>query len=29
LYVPRDVIMAPVIAARVVWVAFGLTQPPF
>jgi hypothetical protein len=29
LYIPRDIIMAPVIAARVIWVAFGLTQPPF
>ena len=29
LYVPRDVIMAPVIVARVAWVAFGLTRPPF
>jgi hypothetical protein len=29
LYIPRDIIIAPVIAARVIWVAFGLTQPPF
>ena len=29
LYIPRDIIMAPVITARVIWVAFGLTQPPF
>ena len=29
LYIPRDIIMTPVIAARVMWVAFGLTRPPF
>lgn len=29
LYVPRDIIMAPVLAARIMWVAFGLTRPPF
>jgi hypothetical protein len=29
LYIPRDVIMAPIIAARVAWVAFGMTRPPF
>jgi len=29
LYIPRDIIMTPVIAARVIWVALGLTRPPF
>jgi hypothetical protein len=29
LYIPRDIIMAPIITARVIWVAFALTQPPF
>jgi hypothetical protein len=29
LYIPRDIIMTPVITARVIWVAFGLTRPPF
>jgi hypothetical protein len=29
LYVPRDVLMSPVITARFVWVFLGLTQPPF
>jgi hypothetical protein len=29
LYVPRDVVMSPVIAARGVWVFFGMTRPPF
>ena len=29
LYVPRDVVMAPVIAARGVWVLLGMTKPPF
>jgi hypothetical protein len=28
-YVPRDIIMTPVITARVLWVAFALRQPPF
>jgi len=28
-YVPKDVIMAPVIAARGVWVLLGMTKPPF
>jgi hypothetical protein len=29
LYVPRDVVMSPVIAARGVWVFLGMTRPPF
>lgn len=29
LYVPKDVIMSPVIAARVVWASLGRTQAPF
>jgi hypothetical protein len=29
LYVPRDVVMSPVIAARAVWVFLGMTRPPF
>jgi hypothetical protein len=29
LYVPRDVVMSPVIAARAAWVALGMTRPPF
>jgi hypothetical protein len=29
LYVPRDVAMSPVIAARGLWVFLGMTQPPF
>ena len=29
LYVPRDVVMSPVITARAVWVFFGRTRPPF
>ena len=29
LYVPRDVAMAPVIGARVLWSLVGLTRPPF
>jgi hypothetical protein len=29
LYVPRDVVMSPVIAARGVWVMLGMTEPPF
>jgi hypothetical protein len=29
LYVPRDVVMSPVIAARGVWVLLGMTRPPF
>ena len=29
LYVPKDVIMAPVIAARSLWSGAGLTRPPF
>jgi hypothetical protein len=29
LYVPRDVIMSPVIAARGIWVFYGMTRPPF
>jgi hypothetical protein len=29
LYVPRDVVMSPVIAARTLWVSFGMTRPPF
>ena len=29
LYVPRDVAMSPVIAARGVWVLLGMTRPPF
>ena len=29
LYVPRDVIMSPVLAARGVWVLLGMTEPPF
>jgi hypothetical protein len=29
LYVPRDVIMSPVIAARAVWAFLGRTRPPF
>ena len=28
-YVPRDIIMTPVITARILWVAFALRQPPF
>jgi hypothetical protein len=29
LYVPRDIVMSPVIAARGVWVLLGMTEPPF
>ena len=29
LYIPRDVVMSPVIAARAVWVLLGMTRPPF
>lgn len=29
LYIPRDVAMSPVIAARAIWVALGMTEPPF
>lgn len=29
LYVPRDIAMSPVIAARAVWVFLGRTWPPF
>jgi hypothetical protein len=29
LYIPRDVAMSPVIAARAFWVALGMTEPPF
>ena len=29
LYVPRDVVMSPVIAARGVWTLLGMTVPPF
>ena len=29
LYVPRDVIMSPVITARAMWVFLGRTRPPF
>ena len=29
LYVPRDVVMSPVLAARGVWVFLGMTEPPF
>ena len=29
LYVPRDVLMAPVTGARGVWILLGMTQPPF
>ena len=29
LYVPRDVAMSPVIAARALWAMLGLTRPPF
>lgn len=29
LYVPRDVAMSPVIAARAVWVLLGMIEPPF
>jgi hypothetical protein len=29
LYVPRDVIMSPFIAARGVWALLGMTEPPF
>ena len=28
-YVPRDVVMSPVIAARAVWAILGRTEPPF
>jgi hypothetical protein len=29
LYVPRDIVMTPVIAARGLWGLIGLTPPPF
>jgi hypothetical protein len=29
LYVPRDVVMSPVIGARGFWALLGLTEPPF
>jgi hypothetical protein len=29
LYVPKDVVMSPVIATRAVWVFLGMTRPPF
>jgi hypothetical protein len=29
LYVPRDVVMTPVITARAMWVLLGRTRPPF
>lgn len=29
LYVPRDIVMSPVIAARGVWTLLGMTEPPF
>ena len=29
LYVPKDVVMSPVIAARGVWVFLAMTRPPF
>jgi hypothetical protein len=29
LFIPRDVAMAPVITARIVWGFLGRTQPPF
>ncbi len=29
LYVPRDVVMSPVIAARGLWTLLGMTEPPF
>jgi hypothetical protein len=29
LYVPRDVVMSPVLAARGLWVMLGMTEPPF
>ena len=29
LYVPKDIIMAPVIAARSLWVGVGSVRPPF
>ena len=29
LYVPRDVLFSPVIAARATWVLLGMTRPPF
>jgi hypothetical protein len=29
LYVPKDIIMAPVLAARSLWVAVGSARPPF
>jgi hypothetical protein len=29
LYAPKDLLMSPVIAARIVWVAFGMSRPPF
>jgi hypothetical protein len=29
LYVPKDLIMSPFIAARGVWVFLGMTKPPF
>ncbi len=29
LYVPKDVIMSPVIAARGVWTLLSMTEPPF
>jgi hypothetical protein len=29
LYVPKDVVMSPVIGARALWVFIGMTRPPF
>jgi hypothetical protein len=29
LYLPKDIIMAPVIAARTMWVGVGSVRPPF
>jgi len=29
LYVPKDIIMSPVIAARGLWTLLSMTQPPF
>jgi hypothetical protein len=29
LFVPKDIIMSPVIAARAVWAVVGRTRPPF
>jgi hypothetical protein len=29
LYIPRDIAMAPVLTARVMWGILGRTQPPF